>query len=126
MGKRVFIAGPYIGDGSYEVIDKNIGEAEQVAIELANRDIFFFCPHTHTRHFEAKAGAEEQFYKAMDMSYLDDCDCAVATPRWRESSGARNEVKRCVNQNKQVFYLRSLDDVVTYDAIEFFAKGTVS
>lgn len=123
MEKRVFIAGPYIGDGTYKVIEKNITEAETVAIELANRGIFFFCPHTHTRHFEVKAKSPETFYKAMDMSYLDDCGLLVATPRWNESSGAREEVQNCKVRFKPVFYLGSLYDWETYDAIERYVKG---
>lgn len=66
-----FIAGPYIGDGTPEVVERNIADAEKVAIELANRGIPFFCPHTHTRHFQTKAKAPESFYKALDRWYLD-------------------------------------------------------
>lgn len=120
--KMGFIAGPYFGDGTYTIIEKNIREAERVAIELANRQIFFFCPHTHTRHFEAKAGAPEEYYKAMDIHHLLNCDFLVALPRWKESSGARKEIRIFRTKGKPIFYLHSLEDGDTYDKIEVYSK----
>jgi predicted methyltransferase MtxX (methanogen marker protein 4) len=52
--KIVVIAGPYIGDGRLETIERNIREAELYAVALANRGIGFFCPHLHTHHLEAR------------------------------------------------------------------------
>lgn len=118
-----FIAGPYIGDGSYPTINRNIVEAEQVAIQLANRGIYFFCPHTHTSHFGAKSSAPESFYKEMDLLFLKQCDFLVATPMWTESSGAREEIDECRKTNTRIFYLATLYDVNTYNLIEKFAKS---
>lgn len=82
--KIAFIAGPYFGDGSYDVIERNIQDAEVVAIELANRGVPFFCPHLHTRHFEAKAKAPEPFYHALDLHFLQNvAGCIIALPRGR-------------------------------------------
>ena len=111
MEDIVFIAGPYFGDGSYEVIESNIEEAERYAIALANYGIFFFCPHLHTRHFEVKSEAEEAFFKALDLLILSKCSALVALPRWRESSGARHEVDIFIKDHKPVFFMSSLKDI---------------
>ncbi len=121
--KMAFIAGPYIGDGSYVEIYRNIGEAERVAVHLANRGVFFFCPHTHTSFFGRKAKAPESFYKAMNFRFLSFCDFLIATPRWEKSDGARKVIEQCILERKLVFVLNSLDDAETYDEIEAYAKS---
>lgn len=121
--KMGFVAGPYIGDGTYNTVENNIREAEIVAIELANRGIFFFCPHTHTRHFQLKAKAPESFYKELNFWHLLSCHFLVATPRWHESSGARNEVEECVRNHKPIFILNSVYDKRIYNLIENFTKS---
>ncbi len=122
----VFIAGPYFGDGKYETIEQNIVDAERVAIELANRNIGFFCPHTHTRHFEFKAKAQESFYLSLDAAMLQLVGHAiVALPRWGTSAGARKEIKWAEENNLSVFYLSSLDDKKTFDMIEKWSREGV-
>lgn len=119
----VFIAGPYFGDGKYETIERNIQDAEKVAIELANRQVPFFCAHLHTRHFEVKAEAPESFYHALDAAMLERAaNAVVALPRWRESGGARREIAWAEANSVRVFYLRSLDDAETLEAIAHWAK----
>ena len=69
--KIVFIAGPYIGDGTYESIEKNIRKAEKYQIALASQRIGFFCSHNHTEHLGEKgADAPEQFYYELDLHFL--------------------------------------------------------
>lgn len=118
--KIVFIAGPYFGDGTYEQRERNIQEAEEYAIALANRGIAFFCYATHTRHFEVKANAPEPFYKALDAELLKRaCDAVLATPRWQESSGARNDVRLGREREMPIFFPESLDDL---DEVEKWAN----
>lgn len=121
--KLIFIGGPYFGDGKRETIEANIREAEKYAIALANRGIFFFCPHLHTGHFGEKAKQGEDFYKALDFHILEKSDALLAMPRWRESSGARAEVQRSGERGIKIFFPLSPDEEDVFAAIERFAKS---
>jgi hypothetical protein len=109
--KIVFIAGPYIGDGRVETIERNIREAESYAVALANRGVGFFCPHLHTHHFGTKALAEESFYHALDFHFLTTADAILLTPRWRTSSGARRERAWAFAKGLPMFYPQTPDDM---------------
>ncbi len=117
--KMVFIAGPYIGDGTEEEITKNIQEAEAFAVALANRQIPFFCAHTHTSHFGRKANAPESFYKKLDMHMLMMvCNAVLATPRWQCSSGAKKEVEWAFQKSYPLFFPESPQDEIVLNDIE--------
>jgi hypothetical protein len=105
--KIVFIAGPYIGDGSIETIESNIREAEAYAIALANHGIGFFCPHLHTHHFGTKANADETFYHQLDFHFLTQADGILLTPRWNTSSGAKRERDWAMAKGLPLFYPKS-------------------
>lgn len=93
--KLVYVAGPYMssleGIAQYHEITDHILEAEEVSLRLAERGIGFFCPHTHTAHFEAKVSVGEQFYKDLDMELLKKCDAIVLIKGWHNSSGSKAE-----------------------------------
>ena len=120
----VFIAGPYFGDGKYETIEANVKEAERYAIALANRGVFFFCPHIHTSHFGYKAKNKdgENYYKALDFVYLKMCKGILMMPRWKESSGARDEHEWAMGNNLNIFYPKSPNDNEVMDILEKWAK----
>jgi len=107
----VFIAGPYIGDGTIEAIEANIREAETYAIALANANIGFFCPHLHTEHFGIKAQANEPFYHRLDFQHLIRSDAVLFTPRSPSSSGARREEAWAKWRGMTSFYPTSPDDI---------------
>ena len=110
--KIVFIAGPYFGDGTKEVIEKNIRAAEKYQVALANRKIGFFCPHNHTEHFEHKANTGEQFYYDLDFAFLTRmADAVLAIPGWESSNGAKKEVAWAKEHNLPVFYPASPDEL---------------
>jgi len=118
--KIVFIAGPYYGGGKLKNIDKNIREAESFAIALANRNVGFFGPHLHTARFELRTTAPEKYYKTLDMQILRRaCDAVVAISGWKNSKGARAEVKWAKANHKKVFYPKSIAD---FDEIAVWAK----
>lgn len=107
----VFIAGPYIGDGSIKAIEANVREAELYAIALANAGIGFFCPHLHTEHFGTKAEAGEPFYHRLDFQHLVRSDAVLFTPRWKSSSGARREFAWATWRNMPIFFPSSPKDI---------------
>jgi hypothetical protein len=111
--KIVYIAGPYIGDGTVKSIEINIREAEKYQIALANKQIGFFCAHNHTEHFGNKAEkASEKFYHELDMQFLKRvADAVLAVPNWKSSSGARKEVEWAQESNLPIFFPKSTDDI---------------
>lgn len=110
--KIIFIAGPYFSDGNPEKIEENIRNAEKYQIALANQGIGFFCSHNHTKNFEQKAKASEDFYKEMDMLILQRAaDAMIAISGWEDSPGAKNEVKWAKENNLKIFYPKSTEDL---------------
>jgi len=108
----VFIAGPYFGDGERKTIEKNIRTAEQYQITLANASVPFFCAHNHTEHFEEKASAPEEFYRAMDFEFLKRAaDAMCAIPGWETSGGAKAEIEWAKQNNIPIFFPKSPDDL---------------
>ena len=101
--KLVFIAGPYFGDGSHEIIKRNISSAQLTAIQLANRRIPFFCPHLHTAHFELKATAPEPFYAELALQILPICGAVVLLPNWEISKGTAREIETAKALNIPIF-----------------------
>lgn len=96
--KIIYIAGAYRGD-----VHRNIALAEQVAIDLAEMRIGFFCPHTHTAHFDSKTTAPEVFYIALGLEMLDRCDALLLLPDWLDSEGARGERIHAVHRGMPIF-----------------------
>ena len=111
--KIVFVAGPYIGDGSYQTIEKNIREAEKYQIALANQQIGFFCSHNHTEHFSHKgANAPEEFYYQLDLHFLKNiADAVLVVPGWESSFGTKREIATAKEIGLPIFYPKSPQDI---------------
>ena len=88
----VYIAGKYT-DKTIEQIENHINAARKIAIVCANRNIKFFCPHTHTSHFGADSqNTSWQYYMDLCAPILRDvCNVIVMVPNWKDSKGARQE-----------------------------------
>jgi len=115
--KIVFIAGPYFGNGDKSKIQDNIRNAERYQIALANAGIGFFCPHNHTEHFELKATANEDFYRELDMMFLQKtADAIMAIPGWETSSGAKAEIEFAKTKGIPVFYPKSPEEMAEITA----------
>lgn len=107
---RVQIIGKYFvcdenGVPDYNAIEENIGLAEAAAIKLWNSGVIgCFTPHLNTRHFEFKAKAPEENYKAFDAAILVEAmDAILRLPNWVDSSGSREEVKVCEERGIPIF-----------------------
>jgi len=110
--KIIFIAGPYFGDGDREKIEGNIRNAEKYQIALANAKIGFFCSHNHTERFEVKATADADFYRAMDLVFLEKtADAMIAIPGWETSGGTRAEIEFAKSRRIPVFFPKSPEDL---------------
>jgi hypothetical protein len=120
--RYVYIMGAYTGK-THEEIARNIEKAEAFAIACANRGIPFFCPHTHTRHFEEKARANYEFYMNLGFIFLDGAGAILAVPGYENSEGSRREKSRHEAKGKPIFYPSSPDDEEVMSAIERWAKN---
>jgi hypothetical protein len=112
--KIIFIAGPYIGDGTVDVVEKNIREAEKYQMALANKEVGFFCPHNHTEHFTTKKGSTspEQFYYDLDFQFLTRiADAILVMPSWEKSLGTQREVKWAKEKGMKMFFPKDPTDI---------------
>lgn len=107
----VYIAGCYNSKDGYNGIEKNIREAEKYAIELANNEIGFICPHLNSNHFEVKAKANEDFYYKQDIELLKCCDAMLVIPGWKNSIGVKKEIKYAKKCGIVVYYIESVNGI---------------
>lgn len=95
--KRVYIAGAYTA-ADYLGVEDNIAAARRVAAQLASKGIGFFCPHTHSAHFDAIVPeVPPEYWYELDLLFLRDCDALYLLPGWSRSKGAiaeRDEAQR--------------------------------
>jgi hypothetical protein len=107
--KVIYIAGPYMGKThdyrSYHEIERNIAAAREMAAELVWLGYGFFCPHTHSAHFEViRPEASLDYWRRLDLRFLDVCDALITLSGWNESDGAREEVRRAREKKLPVFH----------------------
>lgn len=107
------ISGHYTGDGSQEVIAKNIAIAEKFAIALANKGIGFFCPHCNSAQHEIKGSIiGPQFYVDLNLEIQKRAtDAILMIPGWKTSPGAVNEIKLAKKMDKPIFYPNDENDL---------------
>lgn len=100
----VYIAGKYT-DKTSALITKNINVAKKMAIKCANKNIKFFCPHTHTAHFgEYSQNTSWQYYMDLCEPILRKvCNVIVMAPNWKESKGAKYEFEIASMEGYMIF-----------------------
>ena len=131
--KIVGIIGPYFSGGDRRVIDHNIANCRALMRAIAkrfgeNKLVGFFGPHSHTARFEREVDVPESYYHALDDALYDRaCDGVVCLPNWEESSGARRDIDRALENGKRVFVLMSYEASVVaslLDELEAWARCT--
>lgn len=96
--KYIYIAGPYMGPArhhdwrDYSIIDRNIAQARDAFVALAQAGIGAFCPHLHSAHFEVIApDVGPAYWYELDFRFLRACDALYLLPGWQESTGSLAE-----------------------------------
>ena len=121
----VYIAGPYLGSikpedhnaSSFLEIDKNINHARDVAVLLAQHGIGFFCPHMNSAHFEVLApDASVDYWYAMDLSILHNCEAILMLSGWESSHGAKLELEFAKAHEIPDFYETCLENLFDWHA----------
>lgn len=100
----IYIAGRYTGADFLEV-DQNIAVARGTAALLAKAGVPFYCPHTHSAHFDVIVPeASYDYWMDMCLRFLANCKAATFLPTWERSTGARIEHKFCEENGILRFY----------------------
>lgn len=108
----VYIAGRYT-DTTYNKIDRHIALAREYAEQLVYGGVDFFCPHTHTAHFECVTpGVPYDYWIKLDLKHMKHCQAALFLPGWEASNGARKEMIEARERGMLVFFTTS--DVITW------------
>ncbi len=84
MKDKHYLAGPLRGDE-----EANLEAARHWARECARRGLYFFCPHLNSQGLND--AAPDDWWLAMDIAILADCDVLLLLPGWETSEGAHGE-----------------------------------
>lgn len=115
----MYVAGPYRAASEWQ-LQRNIYEAEAVALALWRAGIPNVCPHKNTAHFGG--ACDDGVFLAGDLVIMRRCDAVVVTRRWEESAGAIAEVAEARRLELPVF-LTVGDAVVWARQIELVAAA---
>jgi hypothetical protein len=117
---RIYVIGPFRAPTEYER-RANIARAEALALEVAKLGAHFFCPHTHTAHFDGLL--TDEYWIGLGLAWLAKCDAAVLVPGWqdylnpaseRSSHGSIAEMAWMLEHDRPV--LLSADDLRAFVA----------
>lgn len=86
--KVVYIAGPFRAANAW-LVEQNIRNAENLALEVWRIGAAVICPHTNTRFFDG--AAPDDIWLKGDLEILKRCDAVLLTYNWRRSTGATAE-----------------------------------
>jgi putative NIF3 family GTP cyclohydrolase 1 type 2 len=110
--KIVFIAGPFRGDGSREVKEKNIQIAKEFVQLFIENNIPFYSPHLNIDQEILSLGEDAgKFAWSTNAEFLSRCDALAVLPGWETSSGTKMEIENAKTRSLPIFYL-SEDDAI--------------
>ncbi len=87
--KLVFISGPYRASTRFGT-EKNVRNAEEVAIEVAKLGAYPICPHANTRTYFEDLQTDE-FWLQATRETLRRCDAVIFVSGWKQSEGSLAE-----------------------------------
>lgn len=96
----VYIAGPYRGKTAWER-ERNIKNAQELALEFWKRGFVAICPHANTARFDGEC--PDETWLAGDIEILSRCDSIALVRGWSSSSGAIEELRYAVNAGMNVW-----------------------
>lgn len=103
---RIYVSGPFTGDGSGKAKALNVGFAAAISEQLAKMGHYPHCPHTHTQHLDGFMGGgdkEQEYFMRLDLQYIAlMMDAVFRIPG--HSPGADKEVKLALALGLPVFH----------------------
>lgn len=108
MRKRVFIAGPFRATSAWEV-EKNIRNAEAVALAVDRAGGAAFCPHTNSRFFSG--AADDSVWLELDLEWLAVSEAVLVLPGSESSSGTKGEIAEADNLGIPIFRAETVSEM---------------
>jgi len=116
--KIIFIAGPFRGDGSMEVKEKNIQLARKFVHLFIKNDIPFYSPHLNIDQEMAFLKIDKsKLAWEVNAEFLRRCDALAVLPGWEISNGTKKEIENATKRSLPIFYLEkeeSINEIINY------------
>jgi len=100
--KVAYISGAYRASTAREKLF-NISLARTVAMRYWRQGYAVICPHSNTALFDGVV--ENEVFLRGDIELLKRSDLCVILPNWRDSEGAREEVKFAKENKIEIRYV---------------------
>jgi len=100
----IYVSGPY-SNKDWEGISVNILKARDVAIKLWKEGWAVICPHCNTAHFDTHIKDRSVFIRG-DLEILRRCDAIFMLKGYKQSFGARCELRLAKCLGLEVIYAR--------------------
>ncbi len=94
--RMIYVAGPYRPHTlrlEQFALEENIMKASKAAYLLWEKGWAVICPHMNTAYYE---GLPDQVWLDGDIEILSRCDAIYMLDTWKNSQGARNELKHAI------------------------------
>lgn len=116
QGIVVFICGPFRAETEY-ARRENIQKAEFVAKRLAEKGIYYICPHLNSAHFQGIG--EDSFWLSMYQELLLRCDVIYVLAGAKESSGSMAELSLAIDKGITIVYsMEDLNHAISHSLIK--------
>lgn len=99
----VYIAGPFSAP-TREGVERNIAQAQRVALELAAKGIFYISPHLNSAHADFEIVRDKRFWLEMYLNILNRCDALLVFGDYTTSEGTLSEIAFANAANIPIFY----------------------
>ena len=99
--KVAFISGPYRGRTINEIAE-NIQAAEKIAKKYWQMGYAVICPHKNTAFFDGLT--DDDIWLRGDLEILSRCDTCIMIDGWKDSEGAKRELKMAQKYGLEVIY----------------------
>ena len=100
--KVAYIAGPFRAKTHWGIV-QNVRAAEQVALKYWKLGYAVICPHTNTANFDGAVEGDNLWLDG-DIEIMKRCDLVIAMSNWRNSGGAREEVKLAESLGMEIVF----------------------
>lgn len=112
-----YVAGPYRASTEWQR-ERNIRNAENVALWLWKTGYVVICPHKNTENFGGAYDLPDETWLEGGLNILLRCDLVVVAPNWQLSNGTLEEIIFADAHGIPIFYW---EDMADREKLETFA-----
>ena len=101
----VYIAGKYSDDTMLQT-EQHVLDAQALAINCANNNIKFFCPHTHSKFFDFYVpNVSWEYWMGLDLHIIENLtNCMLLVHNYADSKGAITEMQKARDLKYPLFF----------------------